>query len=68
MSSIVDRARKAWDVFRGREPTYRANLGPSYSRRPDKSIVHYGGEKLNMLKRMLTASFKRQWIQILMIA
>ncbi len=45
MSSIVDRARKAWDVFRGREPTYRANLGPSYSRRPDKSIVHYGGEK-----------------------
>lgn len=45
MSSIVDRARKAWDVFRGREPTYRANLGPSYSRRPDKNVIHYGGEK-----------------------
>lgn len=45
MSSIVDRARKAWDVFRGREPTYRANLGPSYSRRPDKVQIRFGGEK-----------------------
>ena len=45
MSSIVDRARKAWDVFRGREPTYRANLGPSNSRRPDKNVIHFGGEK-----------------------
>lgn len=45
MSSIVDRARKAWDVFRGREPTYRSNLGPSYSRRPDKVNIHFGGEK-----------------------
>lgn len=45
MSSIVERARKAWDVFRGREPTYRANLGPSYSRRPDKVQIRFGGEK-----------------------
>jgi len=45
MSSIVDRARKAWDVFRGREPTYRANYGPSYSRRPDKVNIRFGGEK-----------------------
>lgn len=45
MSSIVDRARKAWDVFRGREPTYKSNYGPSYSRRPDKVQIHYGGEK-----------------------
>lgn len=45
MSSIVDRARKAWDVFRGREPTYKANYGPSYSRRPDKVSIHFGGEK-----------------------
>lgn len=45
MSSIVDRARKAWDVFRGREPTYRSNMGPSYSRRPDKVQIRFGGEK-----------------------
>lgn len=45
MSSIVDRARKAWDVFRGREPTYKSNYGPSYSRRPDKVQIHFGGEK-----------------------
>lgn len=45
MSSIVDRARKAWDVFRGREPTYKSNYGPSYSRRPDKVSIHFGGEK-----------------------
>ena len=45
MSSIVDRARKAWDVFRGREPTYKSNYGPSYSRRPDKAQIHFGGEK-----------------------
>lgn len=45
MSSIVDRARKAWDVFRGREPTYKNNYGPSYSYRPDKVMIRYGGEK-----------------------
>lgn len=45
MSSIVDRARKAWDVFRGREPTYKNDYGPSYSYRPDKVTIRYGGEK-----------------------
>ena len=46
MSSIVDRARRAWDVFRGRDPTdYKKNYGPGYSRRPDKSYITFGGER-----------------------
>lgn len=46
MSSIVDRARRAWDVFRGRDPTeYKNNYGPGYSRRPDKSYISFGGER-----------------------
>lgn len=46
MSSIVDRARRAWDVFRGRDPTdYKNDYGPGYSRRPDKSFVTFGGER-----------------------
>lgn len=46
MSSIVDRAKKAWDVFRGRDPTiYSANYGPGYSRRPDKPFMAFGGER-----------------------
>ena len=46
MASFVDRARKAWDVFRGRDPTdYRSSYGPGYSRRPDRSRLYFGGEK-----------------------
>lgn len=45
MASIADRARKAWDVFRGRDPTYKQNYGPGYSTRPDKSRLYFGGEK-----------------------
>lgn len=46
MASIVDRARRAWEVFRGRDPTeYKNNYGPGYSRRPDKSFVSFGGER-----------------------
>lgn len=45
MASIADRARKAWDVFRGRDPTYKQNYGQGYSTRPDKSRLYFGGEK-----------------------
>ena len=46
MSSIVDRMRRAWDVFRGRDPTdFKRNYGPGYSRRPDKSYITFGGER-----------------------
>lgn len=46
MSSITERAKRAWDVFRGRDPTiYNRNLGPSYSTRPDKKRVIYGGDR-----------------------
>ncbi len=46
MSSLADRARRAWDVFRGRDPTdYKMNYGPGYSRRPDKSYIAFGGER-----------------------
>jgi hypothetical protein len=45
LSSVVDRFKKAWDVFRGREPTYKSNYGPGYSRRPDKVKIYFGGEK-----------------------
>lgn len=45
MASIADRARKAWDVFRGRDPTYKQNYGPGYYTRPDKSRLYFGGEK-----------------------
>ena len=42
MPSIVDRAKKAWDVFRGRDPTndlvpdYKIDYGPAYAYRQDK--------------------------------
>lgn len=42
MPSVVDRAKKAWDVFRGRDPTedikpnFKIDYGPSYSYRSDK--------------------------------
>lgn len=45
MASLADRARKAWDVFRGRDPTYKSNYGPGYSTRPDKARLYFGGEK-----------------------
>lgn len=46
MSSITERAKRAWDVFRGRDPTlYQRNLGPSYSRRPDKTRITFGGDR-----------------------
>lgn len=46
MSSLAERARRAWNVFRGRDPTeYKANYGPGYSIRPDKSYIHFGGER-----------------------
>lgn len=46
MSSLAERARRAWNVFRGRDPTeYKANYGPGYSIRPDKSYVRFGGER-----------------------
>ena len=45
MASLAERARKAWDVFRGRDPTYKENYGPSYSRRPDKNYISFGGER-----------------------
>lgn len=45
MSSVVDRFKKAWDVFRGRGPTYKFNYGPGYARRPDKVKIYFGGEK-----------------------
>lgn len=43
MPSIVERVKKAWDVFRGRDPTnnenvpeYKIDYGPAYSYRNDK--------------------------------
>ena len=45
MASLAERARKAWDVFRGRDPTYKENYGPGYFRRPDKSYISFGGER-----------------------
>lgn len=46
MSSVTERAKRAWDVFRGRDPTsYQSNLGPSYSKRPDKVRMVFGGDR-----------------------
>lgn len=51
MPSIVDRAKKAWDVFRGRDPTldieknYKIDYGPSYSYRQDKFRPFSGTDK-----------------------
>ena len=46
MASITERAKRAWDVFRGRDPTnYTRNIGPSYSSRPDKKRVVFGGDR-----------------------
>ena len=46
MSSLTERAQRAWDVFRGRDPTtYQKNLGQSYSKRPDKKRMIYSGDR-----------------------
>lgn len=42
MPSVVDRVKKAWDVFRGRDPTeesnynFKVDYGPAYSYRSDR--------------------------------
>ena len=45
MASLAERARRAWDVFRGRDPTPKYNYGPGYSRRPDKTHMVFGGDR-----------------------
>ena len=53
MPSVVDRVKKAWDVFRGRDPTnneppeqnYKIDYGPSYAYRNDKIRSFSGTDK-----------------------
>lgn len=53
MPSVVDRVKKAWDVFRGRDPTnneppeqnYKIDYGPSYAYRNDRIRSFSGTDK-----------------------
>lgn len=36
MPSILDRFKNSWDAFKGRDPTFYKNIGPSYYNRPDR--------------------------------
>lgn len=66
MPSIVDRVKKAWDVFRGRDPTYdyapaslKLDYGPSYSYRSDKFRPISGTDRT-----LVTAIYERIAIDV----
>ena len=66
MPSIVDRVKKAWDVFRGRDPTYdyspasfKVDYGPSYSYRSDKFRPISGTDRT-----LVTAIYERIAIDV----
>ena len=44
--SFGSRLKHAWDIFRGREPTYEyRDVGPGYTYRPDRSRLTRGNER-----------------------
>lgn len=48
MPTILERAQRAWDALRGREPASSPNVyyyGSSSSYRPDRHRFHYGNER-----------------------
>ena len=66
MPSIVDRAKKAWNVFRGfgetkeiPPQTFKVDYGPSYSYRSDKFRPLYGTDKT-----LVTAIYERIAIDV----
>lgn len=66
MPSIVDRVKKAWDVFRGRDPTsdytpdsFKLDYGPSYSYRSDKFRPISGTDRT-----LVTAIYERIAIDV----
>lgn len=67
MPSIVDRAKKAWDVFRGRDPTdlapdkntFNVDYGPAYSYRNDKIRPISGTDRT-----LVTAIYERIAIDV----
>lgn len=45
-TTFSSRLKHAWDVFRGREPTYgNQHIGPAYGSRPDRPRFSRGNEK-----------------------
>ena len=65
MPSVVDRMKKAWDVFRGRDPTndltpnFKVDYGPSYSYRSDKFRPISGTDRT-----LVTAIYERIAIDV----
>lgn len=67
MPSIVDRVKRAWDVFRGRDPTdlsdntnsYKIDYGPAYAYRSDKIRPISGTDRT-----LVTAIYERIAIDV----
>lgn len=66
MPSIVDRVKKAWNVFKGKDPTYdyapasfKMDYGPSYSYRSDKFRPISGTDRT-----LVTAIYERIAIDV----
>lgn len=63
MASIVDRARRAWNVFRGREDTrYKIDYGPGYYTKPDRRRLSMSNER-----SIVTAVYERIAIDTSMV-
>lgn len=42
---LGNRFRRAWNVFKNKDPTYYYDLGPSYGSRPERTRYRRGGER-----------------------
>jgi len=47
MSTFRERLKNSWNAFLGRDPTvtYKVDMGPGYSYRPDRTILSRGNER-----------------------
>lgn len=45
MPTFGERLQHAWDAFAGRDPTPPINIGPSYSRKPDRMRLSKGNDR-----------------------
>lgn len=47
MSTFRERLKNSWNAFLGRDPTvtYKMDMGPGYSYRPDRTILSRGNER-----------------------
>lgn len=51
---FLDRVRNAWNIFKNKDPTWTADIGPGYGTRPDRMRFTRGNER-----SIITAVFNR---------